>query len=94
MVEVEVDANPGTAKIILAGLPELAVHESVRRIERAFANLGYVRPTGGTSINLAPADLKMKKDAGAFGLPIALGILVATRQLTPEHLKDFAASAI
>ncbi len=87
-VEVEVDANPGTAKIILVGLPELAVRESVHRIERALANLGYARPTGRTIINLAPADLK--KDAGAFDLPIALGILVATRQLTPEQLKDFA----
>ena len=31
-VEVEVDANPGTAKIILVGLPELAVRESVRSL--------------------------------------------------------------
>ena len=86
-VEVEVDANPGTAKIILVGLPEMAVRESVHRIERALANLGYARPTGRTIINLAPADLR--KDAGGFDLPIALGILVSTRQLTPEQLKDF-----
>src|SRR5438045_565040 len=87
-VEVEVDAAPGTAKVILVGLPELAVKESVHRIERALANLGYARPTGRTVINLAPADLK--KDAGAFDLPIALGILVATRQLKPEQLDDSA----
>ena len=37
---------------------------------------------------LAPADLK--KDAGAFDLPIALGMLVATGQLLPEQLRDFA----
>src|SRR6267378_1303212 len=87
-VEVEVDASPGLAKVILVGLPELAVRESVHRIERALANLGYARPTGRTVINLAPADLK--KDAGAFDLPIALGILVATRQLSPDQLRDFA----
>ncbi len=87
-VEVEVDANPGMAKIILVGLPEMAVRESIHRIERALANLGYARPTGRTIINLAPADLR--KDAGGFDLPIALGILVSTRQLTPEQLKDFA----
>ena len=45
-------------------------------------NLGYQLPTGRTVINLAPADLR--KDAGAFDLPIALGLLVATRQLRPE----------
>jgi hypothetical protein len=37
---------------------------------------------------LAPADLR--KDAGAFDLPIALGMLVATQQLRPEQLRDFA----
>ncbi len=87
-VEVEVDAGPGMAKVILVGLPELAVRESVHRIERALANLGYARPTGRTVINLAPADLR--KDAGGFDLPIALGVLVATRQLKPEQLGDFA----
>src|SRR5947199_7890589 len=88
-VEVEVDAVPAQLpKTVLVGLPELAVRESVHRIERALANLGYQRPTGRTVINLAPADLK--KDAGAFDLPIALGMLVATGQLRPEQLQDFA----
>lgn len=54
-VEVEVDSSPGQAKIILVGLPELAVRESIHRIERALANLGYARPTGRVIISLAPA---------------------------------------
>src|SRR3989442_15972933 len=88
-VEVEVDAVPAQMpKTVLVGLPELAVRESVHRIERALANLGYFRPNGRTIINLAPADLR--KDAGAFDLPIALGLLVATGQLLPEQLRDFA----
>src|SRR5919201_2190453 len=87
-VEIEVDAAAGLPKTILVGLPELAVRESIHRIERALANLGYQRPNGRTVINLAPADLR--KDAGAFDLPIALGLLVATGQLLPEQLRDFA----
>src|SRR5712692_7796225 len=87
-VEVEVDAAAGLPKTVLVGLPELAVRESIHRIERALANLGYQRPNGRTVINLAPADLK--KDAGAFDLPIALGILVATGQLLPEQVEGFA----
>ena len=87
-VEVEVDASAGLPKTILVGLPEVAVRESVHRIERALANLGYERHSGRTVINLAPADLP--KDAGGFDLPIALGLLVATGQLLPEQLKDFA----
>src|SRR5436190_22469099 len=87
-VEVEVDASAGLPKIVLVGLPELAVRESIHRIERALANLGYQRPNGRTVINLAPADLR--KDAGAFDLPIALGMLAATGQLRPEQVRDFA----
>src|SRR5437667_5875845 len=86
-VEVEVDASPGLPKTVLVGLPEMAVKESIHRIERALANLGYDRHGGRTVINLAPADLR--KDAGAFDLPIALGMLVATGQLLPEQIKDF-----
>lgn len=87
-VEVEVDASAGLPKTVLVGLPEMAVKESVHRIERALANLGYQRHPGRTVINLAPADLP--KSAGGFDLPIALGLLVATGQLLPEQLRDFA----
>src|SRR5438874_6452578 len=87
-VEVEVDASAGLPKTVLVGLPEMAVKESIHRIERALANLGYQRPSGRTVINLAPADLR--KDAGGFDLPIALGMLVATGQLLPEQLRDYA----
>jgi magnesium chelatase family protein len=87
-VEVEVDASAGLPKTVLVGLPEMAVKESIHRIERALVNLGYDRHAGRTVINLAPADLR--KDAGAFDLPIALGLLVATRQLQPEQLSDCA----
>src|SRR5271167_1253361 len=87
-VEVEVDASAGLPKTILVGLPEMAVKESVHRIERALANLGYQRHAGRLVINLAPGDLK--KEATAFDLPIALGMLVATGQLLPEHLAGTA----
>jgi magnesium chelatase family protein len=87
-VEAEVDASAGLPKTVLVGLPEASVRESIHRIERALVNLGYARHPGRTVINLAPADLR--KDAGGFDLPIALGPLVATGQLLPEQLRDFA----
>src|SRR5687767_6741618 len=88
-VEVEVDAAGGLPKLIMVGLPEMAVRESIHRIERALTNLRYDRPHGRTVVNLAPADLP--KTAGAFDLPIALGMLVATGQLACEKLDDCAA---
>src|SRR5215468_3045739 len=78
-VVAEVDAAHGQTKTLMVGLPEAAVRESVHRIERALVNLGYRRHPGRTVINLAPAELK--KDAGAFDLPIALGLLISTGQL-------------
>ncbi len=87
-VDVEVDATGGIPKTVLVGLPEQAVKESIHRIERAMANLGFNRPRGRTIINLAPAD--QKKEAGAFDLPIALGLLVATGQLPVSAVEGFA----
>ncbi|HQR07305.1 MAG TPA: YifB family Mg chelatase-like AAA ATPase [Gemmatales bacterium] len=87
-VEVEVDVAAGLPKTILVGLPEAAVKESTHRIERALANLGFQRPTGRCVINLAPADLK--KDAGSFDLPIAIGMLIGTGQLAADDMNDIA----
>ena len=89
LVEAEVDNSFANApKTVIVGLPEMAVRESVHRIERALYNLDYALPDGRTVINLAPADLR--KDAGGFDLPIALGILMATHQLRPEQMQDCA----
>jgi len=87
-VDVEVDCAVGLPKTVLVGLPEQAVKESVHRIERALANLGFQRPRGRTVINLAPADTR--KEAGAFDLPISLGLLVATGQLDSQAIEGHA----
>jgi hypothetical protein len=71
----------------LVGLPEMALCESIHRIERALVNLDDDRHPGRATINLAPADLK--KDAAGIDLPIALALLVATGQLKPAQLADF-----
>ena len=88
-VEVEVDVSPATMpKTVLVGLAEAAVRESTHRVERALVNSGYRRPIDRIIINLAPADLK--KDAGGFDLPIALGMLIGSGQVAIERKGDFA----
>jgi magnesium chelatase family protein len=88
-VEVEVDVSPATMpKTVLVGLAEAAVRESTHRVERALVNSGFRRPSDRVVINLAPADLK--KDAGGFDLPIALGMLIGTGQLAPDRRGTFA----
>lgn len=89
-VEVEVDVSPAAMpKVILVGLPEAAVKESVHRIERALVNSGYVRPQNRVVINLAPAELP--KQAASFDLPIALGLLAASGQLDSDIFHSYAA---
>lgn len=89
-VEVEVDVSPAAMpKVILVGLPEAAVKESVHRIERALVNSGYVRPQNRVVINLAPAELP--KQAASFDLPIALGLLAASGQLESDIFDRYAA---
>ncbi len=88
-VEVEVDISPAAMpKTILVGLAEAAVRESTHRIERALVNSGYVRPIDRIVINLSPADLP--KEAASFDLPIALGILIASGQLSSDRLQQYA----
>lgn len=88
-VETEVDvAAVGMPITVLVGLAEASVRESIHRVERAILNSGYRRAAARTVINLAPADLR--KDAAAFDLPIALGILAATGQLPADLLAGWA----
>ena len=88
-VEVEVDVSPaGLPKTVLVGLPEAAVKESTHRVERAVVNSGFQRPQNRVVINLAPADLP--KEAASFDLPIALGILAGSGQISAERFEAYA----
>src|SRR5207244_8887632 len=88
-VEVEVDVSAASMpKIVLVGLAETAVRESTHRVERAIVNSGYRRAIDRVVINLAPADLK--KDAGGFDLPIALGLLLGSGQVEFDRRGRFA----
>lgn len=88
-VEVEVDVSPaGLPKTLLVGLPEQAVKESTHRVERAMVNSGFQRPQSRVVINLAPADLP--KEAASFDLPIALGILAGSGQISTDRFDGYA----
>ena len=88
-VDVEVDVSPGTIpKTILVGLPEAAVRESTHRVERAIVNCGFQRPYDRVVINLAPAELP--KQAATFDLPITLGVLAGSGQLTSDRFEQYA----
>ncbi|MEM1322345.1 MAG: YifB family Mg chelatase-like AAA ATPase [Bacteroidota bacterium] len=71
----------------LVGLPDNAVKEGAHRIESALQNIGYKMPRLKLVINLAPADIR--KEGSAYDLPIAIGILAASRQIFSDYLGDY-----
>jgi len=83
-VGVEVHLGGGLPQFNLVGLPEAAVKESRDRVRAAVVNSGFEWPQRRTTVSLAPADLP--KDGGRFDLPIALGILAASGQLSARQL--------
>jgi len=82
VVEVEVDIlAAGLHQFNIVGLPDLAVKESRDRVGSAIKNSLFKPPhqCGRVTVNLAPADLK--KEGPVYDLPIALGFLLATKQI-------------
>ena len=63
----------------MVGLPDTEVKEARDRVRAALATARFDFPQSRVIVNLAPADLP--KESGRFDLPIALGILAATRQV-------------
>jgi len=79
-VTVEVDVVQGLPSFSIVGLPDAMVNEAKERIRSAIRNSGYAFPNRRIVINLAPAHLR--KQSSMYDLPMALGILIASGQLT------------
>lgn len=83
-VIVEVHIANGLPALSIVGLPEAAVRESKDRVRAAIINSHFEFPARRITVNLAPADLP--KEGGRFDLPIALGILAASGQISSDML--------
>src|SRR5271170_4241656 len=86
LVRVEVHLGPGLPAFAMVGLPEAVVRESRERVRSALLTTGFDFPVGRITVNLSPADLP--KEGGRFDLPIAVGILAATRKIKPRALEQ------
>src|SRR3989338_153160 len=82
-IEVEVDiASQGLPSFTIVGLGDKAVEESRERVRSAIKNTGAEFPAKRITVNLAPADLP--KEGPSYDLPIAIGILIASEQLSTD----------
>ncbi|MDR0679228.1 MAG: YifB family Mg chelatase-like AAA ATPase [Puniceicoccales bacterium] len=79
-VEVEVNTGErGELRLVLVGLPDAAVKESLDRVCSALQNSRHKIPHSRTTINLSPGHIR--KEGPMYDLPIALGILLASGQM-------------
>lgn len=83
-VAVEVDIAPGMPTLAVVGLPDAEVRESKDRVIAAIRNSGFDFPSKRITVNLSPAELR--KSGTHFDAPIALGILAASEQLSPQAI--------
>ncbi|MBQ3280512.1 YifB family Mg chelatase-like AAA ATPase [Candidatus Saccharibacteria bacterium] len=78
-VEVEGDLNRGLPAFNIVGMANKTISEARDRVRSAIVNSGFSFPDKKVTINLAPADLN--KDGSYLDLPIALSVLVLSKQL-------------
>lgn len=83
-IEVHVDRG---AQLMMVGLPDTAVKESMQRIRAAIASAGLKNVVRNITINMAPADVK--KEGAAYDLPVALALLAGTEQIPSTPIEDY-----
>lgn len=86
-VVVEVHLANGLPSFTIVGLPEAEVKESKDRVRAALQTSQFEFPARRITVNLAPADLP--KESGRYDLPIALGILAASGQISAKSLSQY-----
>ena len=74
-------------KVVLSGLGDEAVRESLSRVSTAFTYSGYKFPDKAITINLSPANIR--KEGSGYDLPIAVGILAADEEMPDNHLHEY-----
>ncbi|MDP2233856.1 MAG: YifB family Mg chelatase-like AAA ATPase, partial [Actinomycetota bacterium] len=85
---VQVDVGSGLPSFSIVGLGDTAVLEARERVRSAIRARGFEFPNARVVVNLAPAPLR--KHGTGFDLPIAIGILVATKQVPAQLIAQSA----
>ncbi|MFA6468355.1 MAG: YifB family Mg chelatase-like AAA ATPase [Bacteroidota bacterium] len=87
LIEIETNIENTVPNFFMVGLPDNAVKESRERVATAIKNSAYTYPNKRITINLAPADVK--KEGSAYDLPIAIGMLASSGQISEDQLREF-----
>jgi magnesium chelatase family protein len=88
-VEVEAHVELGQPVFTIVGLADRACQEAKHRVRSGIASAELFWPARRITVNLAPASLR--KEGSGFDLPIALAVLGASHQVSPDRLATHAA---
>jgi magnesium chelatase family protein len=86
LVEVECDKNKGLPRFNIVGLADKSVNEAKERVRYSINNSDLQFPGGHITVNLAPANLP--KEGTHFDLPIAIGLLALSGNLTKKAIQN------
>lgn len=86
VITIEVSVSRGI-RFFMVGLPDNAVKESQQRIESAIKVSNFNWPGFKIIINMAPADIR--KEGASYDLPLAIGILSASGQISDQLLSKY-----
>lgn len=92
LVSIQVDISNGLPCLEIVGLPDASVKEAKERVKTAIKNTGIRLKSKRIIINLAPANTK--KEGSKFDLPIAIGILISSGNITNSSLKEFLKNTV
>ncbi len=87
-VSVEVHVSNGLPGFTIVGLPDAAVREARDRVRAAVLSCGLPWPLRRVTVNLAPSGVR--KGGAGLDLPIAVGLLVATGEISPASTEGLA----
>ena len=86
ILSIEVDISCGLPCFEIVGLPDTSIKEAKERVKTAIRNTGVEFLSRRILVNLAPANTR--KEGSIFDLPIAVGILIATKNIVNEKLDE------
>lgn len=92
LVSIQVDISAGLPHFEIIGLPDTSIREAKERVKTAIKNIGVEFLSRKVIVNLAPANTK--KEGSSFDLPIAIGILIASKKIVNSYLEKFLRETI
>lgn len=86
IVSIQVDLSNGLPDFQIVGLPDTSVKEAKERVKTAIRNSGIEFLSRRIIVNLSPANTR--KEGSMFDLPIAIGILIANKDIRNPNLRE------